>query len=61
MWRGTLTLAVGLMFMGEGMQQDLPPGVLLLSRIKRHIADQTTHQGGIAAPPQRHVLRDGAA
>src|SRR2546426_9726497 len=37
MWRATLTLAVGLMFMGEGMQQDLPPGVLLLSRIKRHI------------------------
>jgi len=24
MWRATLTLAVSLMFMGEGMQQDLP-------------------------------------
>jgi len=31
------------MFMGEGMQQDLPPGVLLLSRIKRHIKEELQH------------------
>ena len=43
MWRATSTLAVGLMFMGEGMQQDLPPGVLLLSRIKRHIKEELQH------------------
>jgi len=31
------------MFMGEGMQQDLPPGVLLLSWIKRHIKEELQH------------------
>jgi hypothetical protein len=39
MKRATFTLA-GLIFAWTGIAQDLPPGVLLLSRVKTHINDK---------------------
>jgi len=40
MTRAAFTLAAGLMFAGAAIQQDLPPGVLLLSRVKRHVQEE---------------------
>ena len=39
MKRATFTLA-GLIFVWTGVAQDLPPGVLLLSRVKTHINEE---------------------
>ncbi|HJT87946.1 MAG TPA: hypothetical protein VJ732_08820 [Bryobacteraceae bacterium] len=39
MKRGAFTLA-GLMLAGTALAQDLPPGVLLLSRVKNHLKDE---------------------
>src|SRR5579872_414986 len=39
MKRAALTLA-GLIFARTAIAQDLPPGVLLLSRVKNHVSDE---------------------
>jgi hypothetical protein len=44
--RATLTLA-GLIFTGAVIAQDLPPGVLLLSRVKNHINEEMRVLGTI--------------
>jgi hypothetical protein len=40
MTRATFTLAAGLIFASVVLSQDLPPGVLLLSRVKNHTKEE---------------------
>jgi hypothetical protein len=43
MKRATFTLGAGLILAGVVIPQDLPPEVLLLSRVKRHIKEELRH------------------
>lgn len=44
MW---VALTVGLILIGQAVAQDLPPGVLLLSRIKRHVKEELQRQPNV--------------
>jgi hypothetical protein len=43
MKHAAFTLAAGLILTGVALSEDLPPGVLLLSRVKNHIKEEVQH------------------
>jgi hypothetical protein len=48
MKRTTFTLAAGVILAGVAISEDLPPGVLLLSRVKNHIKEELQHLPNIS-------------